>query len=459
MRSVDGPVRVVVLGRLNTGKSTLLNALLGQRVAATAHGECTRVVTWYRYGYPECAELMMRDGSVSAVPLQDGGLPNELGVKAGDVRSISVWLSNELLRTMTLIDTPGLGSTTAEVKRATREFLLDASAPLGPVTVADAVLFVVRETVTEDEIEALRMLRERVGTGHGLAVGTIGVLTRIDQFCDLDRLHEQADALATQRASELREYANTIVPVIGLLGETAEAALLRESDVASIKTLSTISPERLDVLLASGEEFTADAPGIGIESPQRLLDLLDLFGVRESIVRYRAGNNTATRLRGALSEVSGIQRLRRTVSELAVVHVDPLRASWAMQALHDLSFAQTAGNATYLKELRAEVQRLRDSPAMHRLVELAERHAVLSGIVVLPEPWRSDFLQVTGGTSDEKRLGGSPGSDLEALSLAGVGRWRSFVAFGASPANEKLARVAVRSYTLAHARLTGSLEV
>jgi len=36
----------------------------------------------------------------------------------------------------------------------------------------------------------LQALRARVGTGDGMAVSTIGVLTRVDQFCDLERLRE-----------------------------------------------------------------------------------------------------------------------------------------------------------------------------------------------------------------------------------------------------------------------------
>ena len=50
---LDEPLRVAVAGRVNAGKSTLVNALLRQRVAPTDVSECTRYVTWYRYGVPE----------------------------------------------------------------------------------------------------------------------------------------------------------------------------------------------------------------------------------------------------------------------------------------------------------------------------------------------------------------------------------------------------------------------
>ena len=47
---LDGPLRVAIAGKVKAGKSTLLNALVGENVAPTDASECTRVVTWYRNG-------------------------------------------------------------------------------------------------------------------------------------------------------------------------------------------------------------------------------------------------------------------------------------------------------------------------------------------------------------------------------------------------------------------------
>src|SRR5512138_3921251 len=48
---LDEPLRVAIAGRVKSGKSTLLNALVGERLAPTDEGECTRIVTWYRDGH------------------------------------------------------------------------------------------------------------------------------------------------------------------------------------------------------------------------------------------------------------------------------------------------------------------------------------------------------------------------------------------------------------------------
>src|SRR5262245_48959239 len=68
-RRLDEPLRVAVAGRLKAGKSTLVNALIGRRVAPTEVGECTRVVTQFRYGSADRIEVVRRDGSRAALPL------------------------------------------------------------------------------------------------------------------------------------------------------------------------------------------------------------------------------------------------------------------------------------------------------------------------------------------------------------------------------------------------------
>src|SRR5580700_5297668 len=67
------PMRVAVVGRVKAGKSTIVNAMLGQRVAPTDVSECTRLVTWFRYGYPQRVVLELRDGTEMATQLSSAG--------------------------------------------------------------------------------------------------------------------------------------------------------------------------------------------------------------------------------------------------------------------------------------------------------------------------------------------------------------------------------------------------
>ncbi|MGW2545529.1 GTPase [Kitasatospora sp. NPDC001574] len=56
-------LQIAVGGRMNAGKSTLVNALLGRRLAASAATECTTVVAWFRPGPLNRIQVRRLDGT------------------------------------------------------------------------------------------------------------------------------------------------------------------------------------------------------------------------------------------------------------------------------------------------------------------------------------------------------------------------------------------------------------
>jgi GTPase SAR1 family protein len=74
LKRIDEPLRVAIAGKVKAGKSTLLNALVGERIAPTDTGECTRIVTWYRNGHTYQVMLHPREG----------GPPVQVSFRKGD---------------------------------------------------------------------------------------------------------------------------------------------------------------------------------------------------------------------------------------------------------------------------------------------------------------------------------------------------------------------------------------
>src|SRR5437764_837431 len=141
LRRLSAPLQVAVAGRIKSGKSTLVNALIGRRVAPVGVGECTRLVTRFQYGAVDRIEVVGADGSRRVLPFDaDGMIPADLDVDLDTVSHLEAYLTNEVLRELTVIDTPGLGSLDA-VSVARTERLLDQVSQ-DAVAGAEAVLYV-----------------------------------------------------------------------------------------------------------------------------------------------------------------------------------------------------------------------------------------------------------------------------------------------------------------------------
>ena len=133
-RDLDRPLRLAVVGRIKSGKSTLVNALLGQRVARVDASECTRAVTWFSYGHQEKVVVHTRDDRSWTLAFgTDGYVPADLGAAPEEIAGVEVVLCNDALAGTTVIDTPGLDSLTADASRRTDELLgLDGDSRRAP---------------------------------------------------------------------------------------------------------------------------------------------------------------------------------------------------------------------------------------------------------------------------------------------------------------------------------------
>src|ERR1044071_509260 len=99
LRRLSAPLQVAVAGRIKSGKSTLVNALIGRRVAPTDVGECTRLVTRFQYGTVDRVEVVFTDGTKQVLPFAaDGSIPAELGVDITKVSHLEAYLTNAVLQ-------------------------------------------------------------------------------------------------------------------------------------------------------------------------------------------------------------------------------------------------------------------------------------------------------------------------------------------------------------------------
>lgn len=445
---LDGALRIAIAGRVKAGKSTLLNALVGERLAPTDAGECTKVVTWYQHGAAYDVTAVGYDGRSVPVPFRrvDGALSFDVdGLQLESIERLVVSWPSAALRHITLIDTPGLASLSAENSLRTTEFLaLEDTRP----SEADAVIYVMRHLHRRDA-EFLGSFMDRSVAGSS-PVNAVAVLSRADEI-GAGRLDAMASAHRISERYERNEVVRTlctaVVPVAGLIAETG--LTLREDEMSALRRLAATPGPVLERMLRAADAFCdPGASDLTVELRRVLLDRLGVFGVRFCVTAIHSRPAaTAIELSQALIAESGLLALRGLISDRFLPRAHILKARTALVSLRSIARDLEPIDQARARRLAAEIERCEASSP--DFAELRLSHLVMSGIVAFNDAQRQEFAALTSpGSSVEERLGGDVTVDhamLRATALAGVERWRTH---GAAP----MADVAMKEAceTMAH---------
>ncbi|MCX6466183.1 MAG: dynamin family protein [Pseudonocardiales bacterium] len=421
-----GPLRIAVAGKVKAGKSTLLNALVGEQIAPSDAGECTKVVTWYRGAPYSRVTLHPRDGGPPVglpVDRRDGALVIDLqGTRAADVDHLEVDWPTPSLRVATLIDTPGMASTSAEVGERTVRFLNpDDERP----SEADAVVYLMRHLHAADA-EFLSAFRDR-GVARAASVNAVAVISRADEIGG-GRLDAMASARAVARRYRsdpvLRGLAQNAVAVAGLIAETGRT--LRAAEFTALVELSRVPREDLDAMLLTADRFLAPGPGrpLGGEERARLLRRFGVFGLRLATTLLRQGTGSPEELAAELVRRSGLHELQAVLDTQFVGRRDVLQARSALLAVHRVLADVPPADGG---RLAAEVERV--FADAHEFAELRLLSGLRSGLVTLPPPMAEEGARLLGeqGARVPARLGLGPAPDaatVRAAALDALDRWQ-----------------------------------
>ncbi|MHA6801659.1 dynamin family protein [Bounagaea algeriensis] len=477
---MSAPLQLAVVGRAKSGKSTLVNALVGRRVAPTDVGECTRLVTRFQYGTVDRIEVVGHDGSRQPVPCApDGGLPADLGVDLERVSHVEAYLTNAVLRDLTVIDTPGLGSLNEAAKARTEQLLgagqlLDAGAPSGTsgdeeldpvsrgaVAGAEAVLYVVTQTVRADDEQMLAAFGAATASRDAGPVNAVAVLNKADTVepesvagADGD-VWRAASILAESQARALRPRVADVLPMLGLLAETTEAGGFTAADADALRQLARLDRDTRETMLLSADLFTGWDCAVPVSARTRLVERLDLYGIRRALAELdRCSEVSAGDLRRALGTASGAAGLRDTVETVFRERADGLKAAAALASL--TSLVHESGDPAEWRAAHDALEALLARPEAHQLRVLEALTLVSSGGVQFPEDLVDEVLRLGGAVTDAERVG-LPDADPAQVAEAALERakwWRSFATFGATPAQSRVAHVVHRAYFLVWRRMS-----
>jgi GTPase SAR1 family protein len=417
-------LRVAVGGRLNAGKSTLVNSLLGEKLAATDATECTRLVSWFTFGLVNQVVIRLKDGAAVTLPAQPlASALTAAGHPAEEISIIEVRSSNTTLaRDYTLVDTPGLDALSG----------LDAMS-LAALGQADVLLYVMPHPGKNDQ-QALTELRETAGKAGITALSTIGVLSRIDELGDgTGDPWPVARRLAQRYGRQLAALITVVIPVAGLLAETALGDSFTEADMRPLRRLHELSatdPAAVEAALYTIEDFRGHpALPLTAEDRERLLALLGIYGIRAALAELDGGIRGAAALLKALRAHSGIDVLLDQLNRQFVDLADPLRARWAIQALDAVTWSGVnPAEAAALTRLREELDLVREHPRLRQFGLITSLADLEAGHWQASEDAVAELAALATGTGLHAQLRAGPDAgaeELRALLVSRITAWRT----------------------------------
>jgi GTPase Era involved in 16S rRNA processing len=277
-RLAHARLHVAVLGQFKRGKSTFINALLGEPFLPAAVVPATAIPTFITWASQTYARITYRDNRVDEARFagvaeirdhlqqfvtEDGNPMNRRGVARADLYAAAEILRNGIV----LIDTPGVGSTLRH----------NTEAALNVLPECDAALFVLSADppITEAEIAYLAEVRQHV-------VQLFFILNKMDYFDGTEREDALAFLAAALRRSGQDDGASRIFPVSA---REALAAQRRRDEVAleasgierlKREILESLARDKVAALEASVRAKAATQLGLALSDLKLQIRTLEL---------------------------------------------------------------------------------------------------------------------------------------------------------------------------------------
>ena len=331
-QEVDEPCTIAVVGRVKAGKSTFINALLGEDLAKVGTTETTATINYFRYGVLQNPKRPVRcfwkngqseEKDLAFLNSLQGNDAETLRMASG-LDHLEYFLPNDFLKQVTLVDTPGTMAAVDEHQNRTAEFMSlhqqlreqheEKTLELG--SNADAVIYLIGQVARSGDQALLEEFRH-VTQGRSRAHNAIGIMAKIDLQPEImERRHE----LAQKAASQLKESLNTVIPISAGLKRTIDHLKGSDSHLLTrlIEVMRRIPQAQLDKLLSDDELFVEMESTVDEDEREALLiDFGNIpWTVFTTISRMAAvPENDANGILNQLEKLSGFNQLNQALEQ------------------------------------------------------------------------------------------------------------------------------------------------
>lgn len=439
------PLKVAVVGFMKAGKSTLMNAILKERVLFTGTVETTYTVSWFKYGEKKRLTIVMKDGSEINAPFED--LEKWTVRKKLDsnplmdsARYIIIYYPNEILKTMELIDTPGLFSTYGKDSANTLDFLGLQEADKvtsEEAALADAIIYAFSRGVQGKDAEVLDAFNGADETASS-PINAIGIFTRTDMFWDcvqnphIKPLDVVSGVVEDYKSKpRLKKLLYNILPVSAKLVESA-ADITDEIWNIFMKLSQVDEDILLDYLMDANAFATEESNEMPVDPKDRekVLKLFTQYGVYAVTSAIKEGIGREQMV-DYLYELSGVSRVSNLILQHFGNRAYLIKLNYVMNRIERICRKlkhQNNDNRQILhicERILEEIEQIKMDEQAFKELEILQ--AFYNGeIRFYDQDNEKQLLQITGeyGSHCEARLGAPDGTSIKELKKIALDRSR-----------------------------------
>jgi hypothetical protein len=338
MKVSHSPFTLAVVGQMRVGKSSLINALVGEDLAITGVNETTATVNWFRHGNAEQAKKfhVVWEGSAGSEERDLSDIQRWVGDSdlAKRTRYLEFVSTAEFLKRVQIVDTPGTRSSLAAHEETLRGFLAERrneQETLHYGGSADCVVYVLPPIARESDEELLATFASQTRLPGSSPYNSVAVLHKWETL-DHPEPWVEVQRMARKMSEQLRAHVAEVLPVSGPLAK-AVARLAPEFWNEVARLVAHTSTDTLGHLTSMERRFdTASSPGCPVDADGRrnLRTRSALPWPCFSTVLRLANCNSlgdGTALRSAVDQMSGVQRLLDFLDERFFSRSRIIRAS------------------------------------------------------------------------------------------------------------------------------------
>lgn len=382
LRQADEPCVLAVAGRVSSGKSSFLNALLGKDLAKVGVCETTATINYFRYGMspdPDRPVLIVWENGRETYESKEfldslQGNSEEVFRKASGIKQIEFFVADPILKEVTLVDTPGTdaitgagGDTHEEVSATFFRLRTKHNEETKSLTSsADAVIYLTSSVANVSGQKFIQEFKSAISQGSS-AMNAVGVMAKIDLE---DGILQAKDELANSIAAKLRHELNTVIPVSAGLWRAIErlksAGCLEEMQ----RKLKQIPEAVFDLMMDMEDQFLCEEeilwndstlPPLTVDERKALMNGLEwrVFVVLSRAL-YKYPLDEAIK---RLTELSGMEKLKRILKEHFFERGRLLRCS---RIVHDIYRLMGELGRRHLYETEKETSLLENFPEFVR---------------------------------------------------------------------------------------------